>query len=174
MTHIKFEDVLGKDISVFEETIGADFENKLYGNNSYYLKNHLNTKEFFGMSYSMISVNINEKAIVQSITIHFQELIDHEFYNSFNNAYGEPKHIQVIENRKLESETYLRDDNGNVTQHLKKNTFDLREGAFRENPLFIIWEKEKFLIKAFLRKKNRFNLSEIAYITGINTNHNKI
>jgi len=123
MAHIKFEDILGKDISVFEKIIGGDFENKLYGNSSYYLKNHLNAKEFFGMSYTMISVNLDDENIIQSITLHFQELINREFYDAFNTVYDEPQHIQIMENRELESETYIRDNNGNITQHLKKNTF---------------------------------------------------
>ncbi|MFC4634632.1 hypothetical protein ACFO3O_11975, partial [Dokdonia ponticola] len=55
----------------------------------------------------------------------------------------------------------IRGENGKVIQHLAKNTFDLREGTFEEKPLWIVWEKEGYEIKAHLRHKN--NRSEITF-----------
>lgn len=101
-----------------------------FGKNVFYIKDESISKAFFGMFYNHISLETNENDIVQSITIHFQGMIDRSFYDAFNIAYGEPQHIQIIENRQLESETYIRNEEGRVTQHLRKNTFDLKSHNF--------------------------------------------
>ena len=161
MNYMRFEKLLGEHVSVLKEAIGNDFENKLFGKNVYYIKDDLIIKDFFGVPYNHINITTNEKGIVESITLHFQGMIHREFYDAFNKVYGEPDHIQVIENRQFVSESFIKDDNGKVTEHLRKNTFDVREGTFEEKPLWIIWEREHFQIKAFLRHKN--NRSEMTF-----------
>ncbi|WP_299212894.1 hypothetical protein [uncultured Dokdonia sp.] len=161
MKEMEFEKLLGKSISFVENTIDRDFENKIFGNKVFYIKDNSISKFYFGMIYNHISLETNENDLVHSVTINFQGMLDRDFYDNFNVAYGKPQHIQIIENRQLENETFIRDENGNITQHLKKSTFDLREGTFEEQPLWIIWRKEGFEIKAFLRHKN--NRSEITF-----------
>ena len=161
MNYIEFEKLLGQHISVTEETIGSDFENTLFGENSYFIKDEYIIKDFYRMPYNFISVVKTENDTLHSITIHFRKIISRQFFDSFIEKYGEPDNIQIIENRQLESETIIKDDNGKVKQRLTKNTFDLREGTFEERPLFIWWKKENYHIRAFLRRKQ--NISEIRF-----------
>ena len=155
----EFENLLGKHISVTEKAIGNDFDNKLFGDEFYYIEDEFIKKDFYGMSYNCVSITTNEKDIVQSISVHFRKVIPREFYDSFIKKYGEPNNIQIIENRQVISEGMNKDPN--FKAYLKKSTFDLREGTFEEKPLYIIWKKEQFQIKAFLRHKQ--NISEITF-----------
>ncbi|NMH89824.1 hypothetical protein [Flavivirga algicola] len=161
MGYIEFEKVLGKHISIAEEIIGTDFENKLFEKSYYYIANESIKKGFCGMSYNMLTIMTNEKDTVQSITVHFQKVIDRQFYDSIVEKYGKPDNIQIIENRQLESESVTEDDEGQVIQTLRKSTFSLKEGSFEERPLYIIWKKESFEVKAFLRHEQ--NISEITF-----------
>ena len=103
----------------------------------------------------------NQQDVVESVTVYFRKIIDHSFYNSFVGNYGAPNSIQVIENRRRTSETLIKDETGKTTQTLTKNIFDLREGTFEENPLHIIWEKDDYQIKVFLRHEQ--SVSEITF-----------
>ena len=69
-----------------------------------------------------ITILVDEKDAVKSITVHFRKVIDHEFYYLFIKDYGEPNHIQIIENRQILSESFTKDDNGEIINHLKKST----------------------------------------------------
>ncbi|MDO5981862.1 hypothetical protein [Flavivirga spongiicola] len=161
MDYIEFEKVLGKHISIAEEVIGTDFENKLFGKSYYYIADELIKKEFCGTRYNMLTIMTNEKDTVQSITVHFQKVIDRQFYDVFIEKYGKPDNIQIIENRKVESESVIKDDNGKIVERLRKSTLNLKEGSFEEKPLYIIWKKEGFEIKVFLKHKQ--NISEITF-----------
>ena len=159
--YIEFEKVLGKHISIAEEVIGTDFENKLFGKSYYYLADELIKKNFCGMRYNMLTIITNEKDTVQSITVHFQKVIDRQFYDVFVEKYGKPDNIQIIENRQVESEDVIKDDNGKIVESLRKSTLSLREGRFEEKPLYIIWKKEIFEVKVFL--KHEQNISEVTF-----------
>ncbi|MFC4636668.1 hypothetical protein ACFO3O_22375, partial [Dokdonia ponticola] len=152
MDYIEFENLLDKDLSITKDFTGSDFRDSSFKGGiiegKFYSSKDHTIKDFFGMPYNHITVLTTETDIVQSITIHFIGMIDRTFYDAFNGTYGEPNHIQIIENRQLESETFIRGENGKVIQHLAKNTFDLREGTFEEKPLWIVWEKEGYEIKA--------------------------
>jgi hypothetical protein len=78
-----------------------------------------------------------------------------------NEKYGEPDNIQIIKNKQIEGETIVKGDNGKIIERAAKSTFDLREGTFEENPLYIWWEKEDYHMKTFLRHKQ--NMSEIKF-----------
>ncbi len=161
MQYIDFEKLLGQDISIVEDSIGGEFGNTLFHKSFYYITDESIKKSFYGMSYNMMTILTNEKDIVESISIHFSSVINRQFYDEFLGAYGKPDNIQVIENRQLESESVKKDDDGKIIETLRKSTFDLREGTFEEKPLYIIWKKENYEIKAFLRHKQ--NISEITF-----------
>jgi len=76
-----FEKLLGKKISNLEEVIGKDFENMYFEKNYYYIKDETVSKSLNGISFNSISVQSDEKEIVESITIHFLEIINQEFYD---------------------------------------------------------------------------------------------
>ncbi|WP_103069105.1 hypothetical protein [Aquimarina sediminis] len=158
---MKFEQLLGKPLSVFEKTIGNDFENRLHGKSFYYIPNEHIEKNFFNMTYNIITILKNEKEVVQSISIHFPKTINRKFYDLFVEEYGKPNNIQVIKGQEFVSESHLKDKNGKILQTARKGNFDLVEGTFDEKPLFIIWKKENFYVQAFLRHEQ--NISEITF-----------
>jgi len=159
MDYIEFENSLRKPISDFREVIGNDFEDKYFGKDFYYIPDESIKKNYYGTQYSSISVLVDEDDKLRSITIHFREVISRKSYDLFVEDYGLPINILIVENRQIISEgTYTSD---NFTQHLVERSFELREGEFEENPLYIIWKKEHFQIKAFLRHKQ--NISEITF-----------
>ncbi|WP_299883746.1 hypothetical protein [uncultured Lacinutrix sp.] len=154
----KFEHILGKAISVVKKAIGKEFVNELFGSDFYYTYDFV-SRDLYGTKYNSLTILTDEKDAIQSVTIHFQNIINRKFYESFVKEYGEPNIIQVIDKREIISESKLEDNN--FSQHLTKSNITLREGSFEENPLFIIWRKETFQIKAFLRHKQ--NISEITF-----------
>ncbi|WP_378184004.1 hypothetical protein [Aquimarina sp. SS2-1] len=160
---IRFEQLLIKPISVFEDEIGDDFENNMFGKDFYYISDEFIQKNFYGMSYNVISVQRDDYQIVQSISIHFREVIDQDFYDNFIEVYGEPNHIHVIQKRTVISEGKYVSDDGDFISNVRKSEVDVREGTFDEKPLFIIWNKEYYQIKAYLRHKQ--NISEIIFST---------
>ncbi|WP_139062586.1 hypothetical protein [Aquimarina megaterium] len=162
MDHIEFEKLLGKHVSIFEETIGNDFENKLFRKHSFYsIKDEFVKKYFFGLNYNTIAIQTDENEIIESISIHFRKVIDRQFFDLFVEKYGEPDHTYIISNIKVVSETTPHESNDPFHQNLTKREGDLIEGTFDEKPLFMIWEKDNFYIQAFLRHKQ--NISEITF-----------
>ncbi len=167
MDYIEFEKLLGKNLSSIGKVIdsefrkvqianNADLESDLYSNNEYF------SIDFFGMACNQITLLTSKKNDkTKSISIHFRKVIDHQFYGAFIEKYGKPDNIQIIESRQVESESVIKNDDGQVIKTLRKSTFGLREGRFEEKPLYIIWKKETFEIKAFLRHEQ--NISEVTF-----------
>ncbi|WP_346880773.1 hypothetical protein [uncultured Algibacter sp.] len=161
INHIKFEELLGKHVSKFEDSIGIDFENTLFQKSFYYISDEFTKKHFYGMEYNMVDIITNEDQKVQSISVLFRKVIDSQFYNAFIVNYGEPDHIQVVLNKKEIKEDYPKENNNDFTRNAKKYEIELKEGSFNEKPLYIIWKKDNYEIKAFLRHKQ--NMSEITF-----------
>ncbi len=158
--NIEFEKLLRKHISIVEEIIGDDFENTLSRKSFYFISDEFVKKKFLNMSYNCLDINTNKNDIVASISIHFSEVIDRQFYNTFVEKYGTPDQIYVRSNVKVISEeVYTSDDD--FSSNLKKREGDLIEGTFDEKPLFMIWEKDDFYIQAFLRHEQ--NICEILF-----------
>jgi len=158
MDYKKFENLLGKHISISKFFTGSDFKTNNYGK-KFYINSEQIDDSFLGVPYNFITIIPDENDTIQSITIHFPKLINRQFYDSFIEKYGEPNNIQVIENRKVMSKGTYGDSD--FKQHLTKSTFDLREGSFEENPLFIIWKKDSFQINFFFRYEQ--NKSELTF-----------
>lgn len=167
MDFITLENLLDKHIAVAENHFGIDFKVNVYKKDDFEAKFYSNKdyikKDFYGMNYNQITINTNPNDTIESITIHFREVINNRFYNLFTEKYGKPDSILVIKNRQTVSETILKDKDGKINQHLRKNKIDLEEGTFEENPLYIIWKKKNYEIKAFLRHKT--GISEITFNT---------
>jgi hypothetical protein len=171
MTCINFEDLLGKHISYTEKITGYDFEetnvNLKYSENKHYsIKSKIDdslfeVKYLCGIPYKFLFIQTDKTDIVQSITIYFQRLINRAFYDAFNEVYGIPSSMLVIEKRTVISENNGEDETFSFQQHLRKSELELREGTFEENPLHIVWEKKKYMIKALLRHNQ--NISEITF-----------
>jgi len=161
MDFIKFEDTLGKPIDDVELTMGFNLKEHNSKDNqiSFYRNDQDISFEYFGLVSRFISVQSNESNAVKSISIHFREVINRKFYERFLEKYGEPDNIHVISKRTVISEgQYEKDD---FSAYLTKSEIDFREGTFDKKPLFIIWNKDGYQIKAFLRHQQ--NISEITF-----------
>ncbi len=156
-----FEKLLEEHISIFEKTIGNDFENKLHGENFYYISDEYIKKDFFNMKYNILTISSDENSMVKSISILFHKVIDRLFYDLFVGQYGEPTYIYGTSNIKVVSESHLKDENDKILQTARKSTFDLIECGFDEKPIFILWKKDYYYIKAFLRHEQY--ISEISF-----------
>lgn len=159
MQNIDFKELLGKHISTVEKVISNDFENKLFGKEFYYIKDENITKNLYGISFNSLTILTDENEIIESITIHLPKVIDKEFYNQFIKIYGYPNEIKVIQRREEISNDFIEDEI--FSQEVKKSNIELRDGSFEDNPLFIIWEKEKFVIKVLSRHEQ--GVSEITF-----------
>ena len=172
MDFIKYENFLGEHITFAETITGNDF-NKVnfnsedtefrYCSNSEYLRELIDykAKDYYGMPYIDLFIKTDKIDKIQSVTIHFRKTIDRKFYDLFTNDYGEPNSILVIDKRNIISESTLRDDNNKVIQTSRKSELELKEGTFEDKPLYIIWEKDNYEIKALLRHKT--GISEITF-----------
>ena len=169
--YIKFEELLGKHISVAETVIGDDFSETSfkskkngvkYYSNSEYLRKLLDyeLKDYFGMPCINLFIQTDKNDIVQSINIFFHKSIDRQFYDMFNTVYGQPTSILIIDKRTVISESSAKDDPHGFNQHVRKSELELREGTFEEGPLYIIWEKGSYKVKALFRQQN---MSEITF-----------
>lgn len=164
MNSIQFENLLGKHISVAEAVTGYNFKDCNFNiensDNKHYRidSNSIEIREFYGMLYKILFIQTDKNDTVQSITVHFHKLIDRQFYESFNEVYGEPSSILVVEKRIVISEGYAEDDT-NFNQYLRKSDLELREGSFDEGPLYIIWKREGYQAKALLRQQNMSDIT---------------
>lgn len=170
MDYNKFEELLGQHISVAEAATGYTFHQT--NNNSAYKFRYrhysiessqedsaLEIKDFYGVFYRFVFIQADENDIVQSITIYFHQSIDRHSFDRINSSYGVPSSIKVLKKRTVISDGFYS-DNTLGEQRLRKSELELREGKFEEGPLFIIWDKEGYQIKATLGQKN---IKDITY-----------
>ena len=77
------EELLGEDISTIENVIGFKLEEKKYTKvKAKVFGTGINFfKEYFNTSSHYISAKVDEENLSRSITIHFREVINKEFYN---------------------------------------------------------------------------------------------
>tara|TARA_B100000929_G_C15504885_1_gene418544 strand:+ start:808 stop:1311 length:504 start_codon:yes stop_codon:yes gene_type:complete len=161
MDNIDFEMLLDKHISVFEQTIGGDYENLLFQKNFYYAQDLSKAKFIHGVQYSTVSVSLDEDERIKSITTQFREIIDSNFIKKIISKYGDPKNVLIIKNKQSESETLLKNENGIITQRLIKSNYDLVEGNLNEKPVYIIWNNKNIELKLFFRYEQ--NISELTF-----------
>ena len=158
------EELLGEDISTIENVIGFQLKEKKYPKvKAKVFGTGINFfKEYFNTSSHYISAKVDEENLSRSITIHFREVINKEFYNSFVKKYDEPIHMYVMKNTRVISTSKLSsEEDSDFNQTMTKSEGDMVEGTFDEKPLFIIWKKEGYYIQAFLRHEQ--NISEIMF-----------
>lgn len=147
MNDYNLEDLIGKSIREINNVFDCDFKNKLIDKRFYY--SDLKEERFYyGLNYNFISLILNEDLKIESITIHFKEVIDLNFYNYFTKDYGQPKNILVSKNRKLASESITKEDVAKTFQQkLKQYESIVEEGSFEDKPKYLSWKKEDFEIK---------------------------
>ena len=161
MNYKQFEQLLGKPFSEVKEITNCDFKVRDRNEIKFYMNTEFFTRSLYGMVYNFISITTDHNDNVDSFCIHFHKVIDQSFYDAFVAQYGEPDNIHVISKRTVISEGKYVSDNGDFTSNVRKSEVDVREGTFDEKPLFIIWNKKDYKIKALLRHKQ--NISKITY-----------
>lgn len=154
-----FENLLEKLESNVKEILGDEFQNILFEKTFYYLVDENLNKKLNGMSFNSISIITNEIEIIKGVTVHFSKIINEEFFNQLIQIYGEPNSIKVIYKKEEKSKDIIEDEG--FSQEVKKSNIELIEGSFKEDPLYIIWEKEKFIITIFSRYDQ--GISEISF-----------
>jgi len=155
----EFETLIGKEITIANQILlDEGFEHiNFLEINSYTLGDDF--KFFYGMPYKIISIMTDNKNTITSITIHLLEVIDSDFYNAFILDYGNPNTVQVVDKPEFIGEWKKLDKEFNSRG--RKVSLIMKEGTFEENPLFMLWNKEDYSIKAFLRHEQ--NISEITF-----------
>lgn len=152
------EKLLRKDITKTYKILDRDF-NYDEEDKSICFFNNDTFKYYYNMPSYFIHISSDDNGIINSITLYFNGLIDKNFYSSFNKDYGKPSSIQVIDT--IETISQEKKVVGDFTQDLKKNFIQTREGSFNEQPLYIIWEKDSYNIRATFRHEQ--NISEITF-----------
>lgn len=146
MYTVKFEDFIGKKLSEINSIMETDFKNDLSSIKTLYFAHFDSYKSYYGMNYDTLSIVIDENNIVTSLTIHFKNIIDANFFNSFNMNYDVPDKMYVIESKKNISESKTG------YQHLSQGELKMKEATFSENPFLILWNKKKYQIKILNRE----------------------
>jgi len=151
-----FESLIGKDVSYADQILlDEGFENKKSSRNLYSILDK--NKWFYSMPYNTISITPDENKMVRSIIIHFNSIIDLNFYDAFVLDYGNPESIQVFDGYDSIGE-WTKDD---PNQRVRKTTYKLKEGKFEDEPLFMFWNKNGYQIKSLTKHKQ--NLSLISF-----------
>ncbi len=156
----EFEKLIGKDIS-YANLILLDegfkyhkpLEIPFYTSDSY--------QWFYGMPYNMISIITDDKDMVKSVTIHLHKVIDSRFYDLFILDYGNPDTTQVVEGYDSVGKWTGNELEEEIELKARKVTFKMKEGTFEENPLFMIWNKKAYQVRAL--SKHEQNISEITF-----------
>nr|WP_321237229.1 hypothetical protein [uncultured Psychroserpens sp.] len=164
-SNMKYENLLGEQLFAAESIFNCTFRNlklefKNFEGIMYGCKDY-NQQNYLGTSIRYVSIKTNQNQKIQSVSIKFYEAFNRHFFDLFVEKYGEPDSILIPDNIKIINDKNENDSTSSMFQKVRATEFDLREGTFEEKPLYIIWEKESYQIKAFLR--HRQNMSEITF-----------
>ncbi len=146
--NIQFETFLGKPLTLIEKTIGHNLITKKFGDELFYSsieKKLIGQGEFNSMPIRQITVISNDQNIVQSISIYFTEVIEEGFLNAFIQNYGYPSDILSMDKKTVVSESIHEGG------ELRKSEGNLITSTFQDKPLFIVWKKDQYQIKALLK-----------------------
>jgi len=148
MKDSNFEKLLNKNVKNVSNILNCKFKNNLL-NPKFYYSEFENERSYFGYKYNFISLTINNNEI-NSITINLNKLINKDFFNSFIKVYGKPNEIRVLKKENIIN-TVNEKDNNSFNQKLKQSIIETEEGSFDDKPLYILWEKDHYIIKLFQR-----------------------
>ncbi|CAL2078138.1 conserved hypothetical protein [Tenacibaculum sp. 190524A02b] len=159
INHKEFETCLGKEVSEVNKILTLSFSNIHTSNKQLYFAFLEEDKYFYQQSYKAISLILNNKKKAISLTIHFNQLVNNQFYKNLQAAYGAPNSIQVIEQEKRIAKTSVNDTL--FKQELSKNIVTTRKGSLEENPLFVMWKSETISIE--ILNKYKQSTSELTF-----------
>lgn len=153
---VKFENLIGEKLSKINLIMDTNFKNDLSSNKNLYFASFNSYKEYYGMSYNMISTTVDKNNTITSLTIHFKSVINRNFFDLFNTDYNIPDKIYITGDKTITSD----DKYGN--HHLVQGELEIREGTFDEKPLLIFWNKKKYQIKV-LNREGFLQTSDLTY-----------
>nr|WP_299171141.1 hypothetical protein [uncultured Allomuricauda sp.] len=104
--------------------------------------------DFFGWKYDMVYVATDDDGFIESATIYHQELMNHYFYYTLVDNYGNPSNILVID------ELLSREEDEVDNQNISDSNFSMKEGNFEDKPTYIIWNKMDYEIFILLNREN--------------------
>jgi len=110
--------------------------------------------EFLSKSYDFMAITTDKNDTIESINIYLGGVMDRTFYNRLVEKYDSPqsmtKRDQVISSKItiIDSVTTARSTKGT-----------LKECKFKDNPLFIRWDRPKFQMEFVLQRE--FNRTEL-------------
>ena len=94
MNNLFFEDLLNKNYQDINNIIDCHLRVKKH-KEGYYINTEFINYSLYGMRSNFITLLADENKKIKSISIHFEELIDEDFYNKFIEVYGKPNKILV-------------------------------------------------------------------------------
>ncbi len=148
MTPIAIEDYLYKHISECPYTLD---EQESYNDDvkSYTAKGKF---DFFGRTYHYLKVNTNKNDTIQKFTLGIPGTINRPMYDQMVAKYGVPDEMT-----KKDKEIIGKPSTSANRITAIESTFTLKVCTFEEDPLFIVWNKEDFIIKIRCNQDKRMN-----------------
>lgn len=153
-----FESFLSNHISIVYNVFGNNFQKMNFGNDIHYTFSFL-TKNYYEQSYKQLTIITDKKEIIKEIIIRFYPIIDLLFYNHLIINYGKPSSIKIFDS--FESNNKSETEDKSFKQNLKMRIIKTKEGSFEENPLSIVWNKEKYQIHLLFRRE--YNVSDLIF-----------
>jgi hypothetical protein len=150
-----FENFLGKHIKEFNIIENATIKHDSIFNT--YVIHSEKKYDFFGNTYNGYTVSVNNKNIVNDITLYINKIIDSSFYDNFTSEYGIPNETKVGGSRVVKKEKF-KDD---LSTEIKETNISLKKGSFDEKPHLIKWYKENYEIQIFIKRE--INITEIKF-----------
>ncbi|WP_347923174.1 hypothetical protein [Pontimicrobium sp. SW4] len=114
--------------------------------------------EYFGTQINSVSVTLDEKKLIQLITVKSISIVDKCFLDAFINTYNNPAHISKIDKLIYESDSMNKDE---FHQKLRKRKYSTKEVSINETPDFILWEKQDYKIE--IRFHYDYNATQIIF-----------
>lgn len=155
MNSYQYEVLLGNDIEEVK-IFDADFTNKSEDNH-YSIPLIDNPREFFNNHIYYISFSTDNNQKINNINVSLTSLINESFYNSFVEIYGEPSSIMVEGEIINSKKSTFKKGKAIVTKEHRKT----KQGSFNDNPRFIVWKKDNYLIEVLMKYEQ--GKSEISY-----------
>ncbi|KZS41387.1 hypothetical protein AWE51_22040 [Aquimarina aggregata] len=143
--------LLGKHISELDIALVEEIDS-ITNKKSFRVKENI---DFLGKQFDHVSIRTSLNDTIESIYIGCRGTIEEKgFLSAMISEYGEPKMYKndVIK----EIKQHLPDKNGISATTFKAS---MKECAFIEEPLFIIWHNEKYIIKLNISVKSRTSIT---------------
>ncbi|MCK0178739.1 hypothetical protein MWU50_05495 [Flavobacteriaceae bacterium S0862] len=114
--------------------------------------------EYLGTQINSLSVTLDEKKLIQLITVTSISIIDKCCLDAFINKYNNPTHISKIDKLIYESKSTNKDG---FHQQLRKRKYSTKEVSLNETPNLILWKKQDYKIEIKFHYKH--NATQIRF-----------